>query len=524
MKNKFLLSFFLLLAANLGAQTWSDDVACIVYTHCSGCHSPGNIAPFPIMNYQEAFDKRFAIRGVVIDREMPPWKADPAFVQHAGSRQLTDDEIALIDAWVNADAPEGDPATAPDPPVFSGIEEIESPDLTVTIPPFTIPDPLTTDLYRVFAIPVSLAGNRYITGIEIIPGNRSVVHHVLAYQDTTGQALANDANDPGPGYTAFGGIGVFGAKLLGGWVPGSRPQFYPEGMGVWLPQNTAIVLQIHYPAGSGGQVDSTKINLRLAEGPMRQVYNSPILNHVTSLTDGPLVIPANQMKTFHAKYTSLQPASLLGISPHAHLICSSMKAFAVTVQGDTIPLVDIPEWDFHWQGQYVFQKLIKMPALTTVHGIATYDNTENNEDNPSSPPQTVSVGEATTDEMMIFYFTFLGYQPGDEDFVIDTSSHRPHYLDCETNTVLPAREADGQVLDFQLFPNPAGDYFTIEKSFPGAARLRLSDFSGRVVFEKMMENEREKVETHGLPPGIYSAALFLENGRLAGARKVVVQK
>ncbi len=451
MLKNILLPTFLLISLNLSAQTWADDIACIVYSHCSKCHSPGNIAPISLMNYAEAYDARYGIQGAVTSRVMPPWKSDPTFAHHVGERLLTDEEIALIDAWVNNGAPEGIVGNAPPPPVFASTEEIQNPDLTVQIPTYTIPSVLQNDLYRVFAIPASLPGSRFITGIEVIPGNRSVVHHVLVYQDSTGQALAQDAADPLPGYTAFGGIGVFGAKLIGAWVPGSGAEFFPTNMGIRLPQNTAIVLQIHYPVDGAGQVDSTRINFQLSDGSLREVAIAPVLNHSTSMTNGPLTVPANQVKTFQEQYTVPVQVTLLAVAPHAHLICTSMKAFGITFQGDTIPMIDIPEWDFHWQGSYNFQKPIKIPPLTKLVGFATYDNTVNNPDNPNSPPQTVNLGEATTDEMMLFYFSYTGYQPGDENMVIDTSSHTPHHLDCETNTVISAVENPAQVLEFRSF-------------------------------------------------------------------------
>lgn len=511
-----------MLSANLFSQTWADDVACIVYSHCSNCHSPGNIAPFSLMNYAEAYDARYGIQGAVTSREMPPWKAEPGFGEHAGKRLLTDEEVLLINAWVNNGAPEGFAGNAPPPPVYNGIEEIQNPDLSVQIPTYHIPDVLQNDLYRVFAIPATLPGSRYITGLEVIPGNRSVVHHVLVYQDSTGQALAQDAADPLPGYTAFGGVGVFGAKLIGAWVPGSKAEFYPTNMGLHLPQNTAIVVQIHYPVDGAGEVDSTRINFQLSDGSLREVSIAPVLNHAISMTNGPLTIPANQVKTFQEQYTILVPVTLLAIAPHAHLICTSMKAFGVTFQGDTIPMIDIPDWDFHWQGSYRFQKPIKIPALTKLYGFATYDNTANNPDNPNSPPQTVSVGEATTDEMMLFYFSYTGYQAGDENMVIDTASHTEHYLDCETHTFVSFVTDPTQSLDFQVFPNPTGDFVTIEKSFPDATRLRLTDFSGRVILDKTLAFPSEKISLTALPQGMYAVSLFLENGQLVGSQRVLI--
>lgn len=518
------LAAFLFIAVNLGAQTWADDIACIVYSHCSRCHSPGNIAPFSMMNYQEAYDARYAVQYAVTSRTMPPWKARPDFGDHIGKRLLTDNEINLINAWVNNGAPEGNPAAAPPSPVFSSVEEIQSPDLSVQIPTYTVPAVLTNDLYRVFAIQVNLPGDRYITGMEVIPGNRSAVHHVLVYQDETGQALAQDAADPLPGYTAFGGIGVFNAKLVGAWVPGSATQYFPTNMGVMLPQNTTLVLQIHYPVSSAGQVDSTHVNLQLSDGSMRELALAPVLNHAISMTNGPLVIEPNMVKTFHEQYTVTVPATLLSIAPHAHLICTSMKAFGITPQGDTIPFVDIPNWDFHWQGSYNFQKPIKIPAFTKLHGYATYDNTASNPHNPNSPPKEVSVGEATTDEMMLFYFAYTSYQLGDENIVVDTASHYPHYQDCETHTFVSAVAEASQTLDFQLFPNPVSDFLTVKKSFHAAAQLRLMDFSGHLILSQKLVSPSEKISLSDLPPGIYAASLFLENGQLVGSQRVVVMR
>ncbi len=526
MPKKLFIPLLLLFAAQLGAQTWADDVACIVYSHCSRCHSPGNIGPFPLTSYQEAYDARFAMQYAVTHRSMPPWKADPHFGDHAGKRLLTDEEVALIDAWVNNDAPAGDLANAPAAPVFTSTEEITTPDLTVQMPAYTIPSILNNDLYRVFAIPVSLPGDRYITGLEVVPGNRSVVHHVLVYQDDTGQALAQDASDPEPGYTAFGGIGVFGAKLVGAWVPGSGVLYYPPSMGVKLKQNTAIVLQAHYPVTAAGQSDQTKVNLLLSDGTLREVVLNPVLNHVTSMTNGPLQVLPEEVVTFHQEFTVGQAATLFSVAPHAHLICTSMKAFGITLQGDTIPLVDIPNWDFHWQGAYQFKKPLKIPALTKLHGYATYNNTSMNPHNPNSPPQVINVGEATTDEMMLFYFSYAGYQPGDENIVIDTASHLPHHLGCETHTLLSGSH-DGhgsQALDFTLYPNPTGDFFSLETSFDGNALLRLTDFSGKQVLLRKIGPATTQVEVGSLPKGVYAVSVFLENGRLVGSKRLVVMR
>ena len=124
--------------------------------------------------------------------------------------------------------------------------------------------------------------------------------------------------------------------------------------------------------------------------------------------------------------------------------------------------------------------------------------------------------------MMLFYFAYAAYQAGDENMVIDTASHTPHHLDCETHTFISGLEPPAQLLDFQVFPNPAGDFLTIEKPFGDAARLRLTDFSGHIVLDKTLASPSEKISVASLPPGMYSVSLFLENGRLVGSRRVLV--
>ena len=135
------------------------------------------------------------------------------------------------------------------------------------------------------------------------------------------------------------------------------PKVYPAGMGVKLHANSRIVLQIHYPDGSDGKTDSTKINFKLSTGNLRQIFINPPLNYGPNLVNGPLRIEPESVKTFQSRYTlpSNVPylgVSLLDVAPHAHLICKSWLVFATTPQDDTIPLIKINSWDFHWQGFY----------------------------------------------------------------------------------------------------------------------------------------------------------------------------
>jgi hypothetical protein len=171
------------------------------------------------------------------------------------------------------------------------------------------------------------------------------------------------------------------------------------------------------PAGSSGQLDSTKVRLYYSSNASaRDVRVEPILYHFAPvLVNGPLTIPANTFRTFEERFTlpSIFTASVLAVAPHMHLVGESVKSYATKPNGDTIRFIDIPHWDFHWQGQYYFQRPVVVDGGSTLRAFATYNNTSSNPNNPNNPPQTVNLGEATTDEMMLVYFAFTAYQPGD---------------------------------------------------------------------------------------------------------------
>ena len=137
-----------------------------------------------------------------------------------------------------------------------------------------------------------------------------------------------------------------------------------------------------------------------------------------------LSIPPNQVVDYTAQYPNSGgipiDISVLSVFPHMHLLGQTIKAYAVDPQGDTVKFVNVPHWDFHWQDFYFFRHIQKAPAGSVIKGEATYDNTVNNEHNPSNPPVWVTAGESTTDEMFMVYFHYLYYQPGDELYDLES--------------------------------------------------------------------------------------------------------
>lgn len=517
----FLLSLFisgLLGQSSAHSPTWTDGISCIIYSHCSGCHNDKGIAPFPLMSYEDAFANRFSIAASVQSGSMPPFPASQKKVQYAHDNTLTDHEIDEIVDWVNNFAPFGDLSQEMDAPVFDSGFEMDDPDLVLQIPNYTVNT--DEDLYRVFVLPVNNTETKYIESIEIYPGNRDIVHHALVFKDTSDVPLQLDAQDPGPGYTLFGGTGSPNSELFAGYVPGQGMTTYPDGFGAVLEPNSKILIQIHYPGYTYNEVDSTQVRLKYADGALRNVFTIPVLNHGNTLTNGPLFIPAGEKRTFYSEFRAPLNFTVTSVLPHMHLIGTSIKAFGVTPTGDTIHLVDIPEWDFHWQKFYQFERPVAIPAGTMIYGEASYDNTTDNPENPSNPPIDVYRGEGTKDEMMLIYFNVTPYFSGDENIIVDTSAHWAHFMDCDTElTALGEENYDG----LRLFPNPASRRLNYDFSQVGSFSFELLSAEGEILIRRQEAGTEGSIDVQHLAPGVYFARMKNTEGHTAYKKIVVVR-
>ena len=257
------------------------------------------------------------------------------------------------------------------------------------------------DIYRCFVVPSNFAEDRWVSAMEVRPGNSLVVHHVIVYLDTSGQARKKDAADAGPGYTSFGGPGFTPVGTLGGWAPGNFPRRLPQGIGSRLPKGADIVLQVHYHRSGKEEIDRTKIGLYFCEGPVDKEL------HILPLAQPDLNIPPGE-KNYEAKasFTSPIDATVLSIAPHMHLLARDMTVWATLPDGTKKKLVRVPDWDFNWQTSYVFKEPVKIPAGSTLSLVAHYDNSTDNPRNPSNPPRLTTWGEETRDEMCIAFFGF----------------------------------------------------------------------------------------------------------------------
>ena len=239
---------------------------------------------------------------------------------------------------------------------------------------------------------------------------------------------------------------------------------------------------------------------------MREVFQLPILNHFISLSNGPLALAPNQKKKFLENYMLPIPISVLSVAPHMHLIGRDKTVWAKKPGQDTIKIIRVKDWNFNWQGLYGFRKLLTLTAGTLLHSESNYDNTSDNPYNPNDPPQTIVAGESTVNEMMMTYFTFVSYQPGDENLILDS-----------TQILSKKRNGNTNDLGWKLYPNPAkNELFIVRGSIENglqASHLEIVDAMGRIVKKANLNSEMEylsgtyQLDISGLKSGIYKAVI-----------------
>lgn len=478
------LGIFLITGTGL-AQPVYKDVASIFYSKCTSCHNQYGHSPVWFLNYSLIVSDTSNIVSKLTDNIMPPWSPDTTYSRFAHERIITVAEKNAILNWIAGGGLKGDTTLAPPTPTYSKYQLKGTPDLELKIPTFTS-NASANDSYVCFSIPSGLTQNRIVKAYEIIPGNPSIVHHVIINVDTIG----NTTSDLSGGcYTTPGSFS------LGGYAPGAPPTVFPSSaplkIGITIKSGSKIVLQIHYPAGTAGQIDSTKI--RLYFYPVGATGVRPVFVS-TPLQNWSLNIPAGTVKTYTAQYpasgTMPYPISMFATFPHSHMLATSIVNYAYLAT-DTVKLIRINNWDFNWQGYYTYKKMPKVPAGYKLYSKHVFDNTTNNPNNPSSPPVNVIAGTSTADEMLFDSYQWLVYQTGDEKINIDSILSKDPLI-----TGINEPELSVNNFTTYAYPNPFENNVSIGYNLDSPAKVSIEVYSIVGTCVKTIQNGWETSGVH----------------------------
>lgn len=423
---------------------FSEHIAPIIYQNCSPCHRDDGPAPFKMLSYKDVAKRAKMVAHVTKSGYMPPWPADPEYRHFLGEKILADSAIALIQKWYELGAPQGDISKAPKTPEFPNGSLLGTPDLVVKMDSAYSIKGDNTDRFMIMKLPFELPTDTFIKAVEFVPGNKQAVHHMnghmLRYDPAKKQDIYSGARiidrEKYSMQDAFDMLdiaqddGSYPVKIpsVSNYLPGVQTVIYPKGIGGYYmsEKGSILVNDIHYGPSSRNKYDQSYFNLFFDSiPPRRPLYEIQLGTLGVSKVIPELNIPPNEVKSFITQIEVIEDLSLLTINPHMHLLGKEYKAYAIPPSGDTIPLVKIDNWNFRWQYFYTFKKMLKIPKGSLIRVEAVFDNTENNLDNPYSPPQLISGRDGsmkTTDEMLQLIISYLPYEEGDENISLDNHS------------------------------------------------------------------------------------------------------
>jgi len=400
--------------------SYYKDVKPLVETKCTMCHQPGAIAPFPLQSYDDLNSHKAQIRAAVATRLMPPWLAGKNCNSYKFDRSLSDDQIKTITDWVDQGAMPGSEKdyVAPQAVTAYGLSRV---DRTLMMPGAYVPQ-ISPDDYRCFLIDWPDAQTQFISGFRAVPGTPSIVHHTIAFivppaQVSSYQAL--DGQDGKPGWTCFGGPGggsanSRNAQWIGGWAPGALGGDYVPDTGIQIDPGSKVVLQVHYNTSTAAPApDMTSVQLKIDSTVKKQAYVLPWTNYQWILNKT-MDIPAGASDAEHDfSYDITQvmsiasngvfqdnlPFDFYSVSMHMHTRGTHARVNVERADGSTECMLDVPRWDFHWQGAYSLADKVTFNPGDKMYLECHWDNSAGTSD--------VNWGEGTGDEMCLtgFYVT-----------------------------------------------------------------------------------------------------------------------
>jgi mono/diheme cytochrome c family protein len=413
--------------------TFTKDVAPIFFKNCAECHRAGEAAPFSVMSYKEVRPWAKSIREKVVNKEMPPWHADPHVGQFKNDRRLSQAEIDTITAWVDGGAAEGNPKDLPPAPKFAEGWSIGQPDLVLPMKEEYTVAASGPDEYQYFTISTGFTEDKYVQMAEARPGNRKVVHHILAfvippggidfgqmsreevekffekemknspfYRDGFLSRMKPDqpVNDDGCNgkMPDDGDSGEF----LTGYAPGHNPDIFEPGVAKKVPAGATLMLQVHYSKVAGSeQKDRSMVGFVFAKEPPKKLMHKRGVSNIFFK-----IPPGAERHQATACWTPKEDINVYSLMPHMHYRGAAMEFKAFYPDGKSEVLLNVPNYRFDWQTNYNLTQPKFIPKGTKIQVTSYFDNSGRNKFNPD-PKQTVRFGDPTYDEMLIGYIDYI---------------------------------------------------------------------------------------------------------------------
>lgn len=391
--------------------TFHEDVSPILSRRCTSCHQSGGLGGFDLQTYDDALAWRDQIKDAVLSDRMPPWLPDESCRPLQRSRALTDEELSILTAWVDAGGPEGSPMAAtpvePEP-----LPTLPEPVMTLGGRDAYLPNAVVSDDYRCMVLDAEFLETTYVTGYDFHPGQSQLVHHAAlflalpAWFDQLAELEAGSSEQVG--YPCFGGPGIDFVEYFGGWVPGSGAVQFPEDSAFVIPAGAKVIMQVHYNMAAGFTApDRTTVSLStVSSPPTMRLKQRPMVNlDFLIAKDDPRSVQVSQ-----TPHTGSGPWTGVGVLPHMHLLGEEIKLEVLHPDGGRTCLVDIPAWDFEWQETYFFQDPVTVNAGDTIELTCVFHNSADNQplvDGIQQASSDVRWGEGTRDEMCVVVLTTL---------------------------------------------------------------------------------------------------------------------
>jgi len=431
--------------------SYVNEIAPIIAENCATCHRAGGIAPFALDSSLAAQGWSPMIREVVMTKRMPPGQVDNK-VGHkiANEMNLADADMQTLIHWVDAGSPvdgSADPLaelTWPDTKWTQG-----EPDLIVQIEPQTIPATGIVD-YMDIPIDLGLTEDKWVRGSEVVPGDPSVVHHVITTvvppegapdmneifmqvlnslpeeraQEVRTTLFAAAASGQQPNFNEIlellgpdVDVGVFlggGSDVdqasVAGYAPGTATSMYPENTGGLLRAGSTLSLQMHYTTSGKESVDATEIGIYFY--PEGEIPAERMAGGIGN--DFTIQIPP-QAKDHEMEITTVVPrdAYIHSLMPHMHFRGKRMDFTAVYPDGSEELILSVPNYSFNWQLTHSLEEPLFVPAGTKIVAKGAFDNSSQNAFNPD-PNSTIYWGEQSWEEMFMGFYNWKYVDQGGE--------------------------------------------------------------------------------------------------------------